>query len=688
MNFMNRKMFQKGGASNTLGPYQIRDLKTIDPKTGQPIIYDIKKDFINQMGFSPYKILYDKNLEKGSEVQRILQQFKEKDAPQLGPFQAREDIGTNIADAGFRLARFLEPGVRAGIRGTGEFFGLQKLKDIGGDVSFGRLPEGEGRLGMPFGFTLGESVIPSDADRARFMLRGITEKDDTVDTASPINTSTFDFRDEDIKARQPTFLMPPEDYKLQVNLENTEKILSAYSPEDQEVLRTFIDPNTNMLTTSPDELMMRPERTEPLSTEDPFNTTLNLSDLTESLESLSEERQDLENRFAEEDIQRPADIDVDEITNLLNDIQQPSINLDKTEADSLLETIDKFDGLSPDELKFEIDKEKFPGMTELDKNKAEVAAQVKEIKEKEEARIAAGEDPDPDKAPRSPVAKKLNEPGFFGSDRFLNFIRNVGAGLVESGQVGPGLALGAAKAAEERAAREIAADERKAEMDKLIAIEKAKAALDPGTELDANQRIKLAGEINADYNDVVSATNVLEIVDRVESIVLNEDTTSGRAIVNEFLTKVGSVFNSDGQPDPNGDRSWSELEPRVRARVLLNQITQKNIRDILGESGKTISNLDRQIVENLVGSLNIGRTDAEILETLKLTRDGITTNLQNSASRLKTNYTGMQKYGDMDLIGSKNINAYINTGALKDTIYSNQYASYSQPRTSITLAEE
>jgi len=686
MNFMNRKMFAVGGASNTLGPYQIRDLKTIDPETGQPIIYDIKPDFINQMGFNPYKILYDKDLEKGSEVQKILQQFKEKDAPGIGPFQAREDIGTNIADIGFRLARQLEPMVRGGIRGVGEITGIQSLKDAGGELFYGRIPEGEGRFGQPFGFQMGESVIPSDADRARFMLRGITEKNEPIESTEPVvpdvsTASVVDnkFINEDIASK-----VSARDFALQ----QQEEMIKTYSPEDQKFLRDNINPNTGFLTITPEEVMMRPERTEPLSTEDPFNTTLNLSDLTESLESLSEERQDLENRFAEEDIQRPADIDVDEITNLLNDIQQPSINLDKTEADSLLETIDKFDGLSPDELKFEIDKEKFPGMTELDKNKAEVAAQVKEIKEKEEARIAAGEDPDPNKAPRSPAAKKLNEPGFFGSDRFLNFIRNVGAGLVESGQVGPGLALGAAKAAEERAAREIAADERKAEMDKLIAIEKAKAALDPGTELDANQRIKLAGEINADYNDVVSATNVLEIVDRVESIVLNEDTTSGRAIVNEFLTKVGSVFNSDGQPDPNGDRSWSELEPRVRARVLLNQITQKNIRDILGESGKTISNLDRQIVENLVGSLNIGRTDAEILETLKLTRDGITTNLQNSASRLKTNYTGMQKYGDMDLIGSKNINAYINTGALKDTIYSNQYASYSQPRTSITLAEE
>ena len=45
--------------------------------------------------------------------------------------------------------------------------------------------------------------------------------------------------------------------------------------------------------------------------------------------------------------------------------------------------------------------------------------------------------------------------GIFGSDRFLDFVRNVGAGLVSTGQIGEGLAVGAAKAAEERTAREL-----------------------------------------------------------------------------------------------------------------------------------------------------------------------------------------------------------------------------------------
>tara|TARA_R100000781_G_scaffold72184_1_gene45162 strand:+ start:21 stop:1805 length:1785 start_codon:yes stop_codon:yes gene_type:complete len=593
----------------------------------------------------------------------------------------RADVGTRIADVGLGFASLTEPWVRGTARGIGNIFGIQGLKDFGGvqkfDPTFNINPfEGPTRLFGPDFFKpdYGESYVPTQEDRARLQIRAIDQESKRNMPKAYNTSSNFDFRDEDIRNR-----VNQAEYGRDFALQQQEEMIKTYSPEDQKFLRDNIDPNTGLLTITPEEVGMRPVKPRDIN---PFDTTLNLSDLTDSLESLSAERQDLENRFAEEDIQRPADMDVDEITSLLNDIQEPSVDLNKTEADSLLEIEDKFDGLSTDELKSELDSIAMPA---FEGQKDEIKKQVKIVEKLESQGI------DPDEyfnTARNPVDKKLNEPGFFGSDRFLNFIRNVGAGLAESGQMGPGLVLGAAKAAEERAARDLAQDERKAEMDKLIAIEKAKASLEPGEELKPKEKIDLAGEINADYNDVVSATNVLEIVDRVEAIVLNEDTTSGKAIVGEFLTKAGSVFNvKTGKADPNG-KSWDQLDSRTRAKVLLNQITQKNIRDILGESGKTISNLDRQIVENLVGSLNVGKTDEEVLETLKLTREGINTNLQSSASRLRSNFTGMQKYGDLALIGSPNIFDYINTGVLKDTIYDNQYASSSLPRTKITLAKD
>ena len=610
----------RGGLASDEATRPLRDYEIRDKKTGK--ITEVKEDFINTPLFNPYKILYDDSLEKGPKVQAILEQFKQQDAPQIGPFQMQEDIGTNIADLGFGIARATEPIVRGTSRFLGEISGIQGLKNFGGTQKFSP------SINLS-GFDLFkpeyESYVPTDEDRARFMLGGIERKD---------------------------ALVP-----------NFEEEISAINQTEEPQIDAI----------SQIENTIAPSITSGESVSFPGNAL----DLDERRRAY-EQNLIANDEFGNPLDQRPPDVQVDEITSLLTQIQ-PDINIDKTEADSLLETENKFDGLSTDELKSEIDAQMIPA---FNAQKEDVKKQVKIFEALE------SQDIDPDEyfnTARNPVSKKLNEPGFFGTDRFLNFIRNVGAGLVESGQMGPGLALGAAKAAEERAARDIAKDERKAEMEKLVAIEKAKAALKPGDKLKPKEIIDLAGEMNADYNDIISNRNVLEVIDRVEAIVLNEDTTSGKAIVSEFLTKAGSVFNvKTGKADPNG-KSWDQLDSRTRARVLLNQITQKNIRDILGESGKTISNLDRQIVERLVGSLDVGKTDAEVLETLQLTRSGVMANMDNSISRLQSNNIGMTQYGNFDLVKNKKLLNYIKTGVLEESNYSNQYASYAQPRTKITL---
>lgn len=641
MNFMSRRMFQAGGGAIALGPYDI-----LDKKTGQ--ITTVRPDFINTPGFNPYKILSDSSLEKGPAVQAILQQFKEKDAPQIGPFQMGEDIGTNIADLGFGVARATEPFIRGVSRAVGEITGIQGLKNFGGKQKFS---PSIGLGGIDLFKPTYESYVPTDEDRARGMLGLVKERDGSILdpitgaiddlTSEATDRSSFDFRDEDMR--------------------------SKVSQADYDAMQT-----------------MAP-------TFDPYTDPI-----TPMLDELQQERIDLENRFAEEDIQRPADINVDEITSLLNDIETPGFDLNKTEADSLLETTNKFEGLSPDELKFELDKTKLPGMDALDDQKAQVAKQVKVINQLE----AAGIDPDTYfNTARNPVSKKLNEPGFFGSDRFLNFIRNVGAGLAESGQMGPGLVLGAAKAAEERAARDIAKDEREYEMEKLLAIEEKKAEIaaagGPETSLKKLLRTN-AQEMNADYNEVVSGSNTLNTINRVKEIVLNEDTSSVKAFIGEITEKVGVFFDVNGKPSKTG-KKFEDLEPRVRAKVLLNNIKQANIREILGESGKTISNLDRQIIDELVGSLTLGTNPIEVLETLSLTERSVLTNIQAAQSRLQTNFTFAVEEGDYGLSLIENNDSLINyIAALRkdpSTLpvgkdYSNKYADVTARRRKITLAEE
>jgi hypothetical protein len=355
-----------------------------------------------------------------------------------------------------------------------------------------------------------------------------------------------------------------------------------------------------------------------------------------------------------------------EIQDLLDEIKpiELKVDVDKTEADSLMDTELKFEGLKPGELK--------EGTEEIFES------------------IRPGEDPTKPIAPIMPigepapekdaVTRKLEQPGFFGSDRFLDFIRNVGGELTRTGQFGTGLSLGASKAAEERAARELMAEQEESEFQKALRLEKAKNELEglsgPSDSMKKELR-KVGQELNADYNDIVSATNTLEIVNRVKEIVTNEDTTSVKAFVGELLEKGEALFNVQGEPSRTG-KSFADLEPRVRAKVLLNQIKQKNIRDILGESGKTISNLDRQIVEELVGSIALGKTPQETLEALRLTEQSIANNLNSAQNRLRTNFNFATQENGLYLVPSvATILSYIQTGKLPTTEYSGDYSSSS-----------
>ncbi len=584
MNFMNRRMFQAGGGATSLGPYDI-----LDKKTGQ--ITTVRPDFINTPGFNPYKILSDSSLEKGPAVQAILQQFKERDAPQIGPFQMGEDIGTNIADLGFGVARATEPFIRGASRAVGEITGIQGLKNFGGKQKFS---PSIGLGGIDLFKPTYESYVPSDEDRARGMLGLVKERDGSIFdpitgaiddlTSAPTDRSSFDFRDEDMR--------------------------SKVSGSDAYVPAEF-DPYT-----------------------DP---------ITPMLDELQKERIDLENRFAEEDIQRPADINVDEITSLLNDIETPGFDLNKTEADSLLETTNKFEGLSPDELKFELDKTKFPGMDALDDQKAQVEEQVKVIKALE----SKGIDPDTYfNTARNPVSKKLNEPGFFGSNRFLDFIRNVGAGLTETGQFGSGLGLGAAKAAEERAARDIAKDEREYEMEKLLAIEDKKAEIarieklnTPMEAADLVKYVKFEDEIATALKNFDEDERILSDINQVLNEDVNDPTAFG---AKGFLGKINDKFrNALGY----GETEWENLDAEVRTGLILDITAQRSVRNILGESGKTISNLDREIVARIFGNVNIWTSPAELKKILGQSRSNIIEGMRSTQNQIISRANAFKQVG-------------------------------------------
>jgi len=652
MNFLNRQMFQDGGPSTPsvpLGANQIYD--TVSGK-----FYNFDDNFINDLflkGRNLYPILKDDTLLKGSNVAAALEKFRDQDEPfdlskrSFGYLEPR-DVGTGLVDAGIAAGKFVEPYVKKGIAGIGELVGSDYLKKADDDVGIGLL-----------GFKRDEmdSIFPSDEERSRAALERITgERNFSAANINPNVTSgtnmffdalrSGDEKVSDYFGTDRIFSEQPQQENIQDFQGDIDGFVGPAQPG--------VDVVDQAIVTESSGVTPRFE-SETLSLEGgPFDME------TRRLEYQQEMigRDEFGNLLPEGRLEQD-----DEISQLLEDIKpaEQKVDVDKTQADTLAEIDNKFGGLSQDEFRDELDKDLLPTMPSI--------SGIPEL-QGQETLTKQGD----------PISRKLEQPGFFGSNRFLDFIRNVGGELTRTGDIAQGLGFGAAKAAEERAARELIEGQEERDYRMKLRLAKAEADLElrnlgvEGASDSMKKELRtVAQEVNADYNDIVSAKNTLEIVGQVEDIIMNKDTTSVKAITGEIFEKVGAFFNIDGEPEKSG-KKWEDLEPRTRVKVLLNQIKQKNIRDILGESGKTISNLDRQIVDELVGSLKIGTTPQETLKALEMTKTSIFNNLSTSQNRLKTNFYFAEAEGGMYLIqDNSNIMQYLQTGNLPSRLYTSRY---------------
>jgi hypothetical protein len=662
MNFLERKMFANGGPSTPsgpLGPNQIYD--TVSGK-----FYNLDEGFVDNLflkGRNLYPILKDNTLIKGSNVAAALEKFRDQDEPfdlskrSFGYLQPR-DVGTGLIDAGIATGRFFEPYVKKGIAGIGEFVGSDYFKAADDDVGVGLL-----------GFKRDEmdSIFPTDEERSRAALERITGKNEPLSFSGGFNSMMGGAN----KASEFFGFDPIFQPKIN-NLE--EEVNQLVGPPRADVDVVDEATITQIPTSTIEDINISPEFTPRFESE-----TLSLEggplDMETRRLAYQEKmigRDEFGNLLPEGRLEQD-----DEISKMLEDIKpaEQKVDVDKTEADTLADNEAKFGGLSQDEFRATIDDAATPKLLEIERPITDTTIVEEETLRKQ----------------NDPVSRKLDQPGFFGSDRFLNFIRNVGGELVRTGQFGEGLASGAAKASEERAARELMADAEERDYRMKLRLAKAEAdyeaqkKLDEGPSDSMRKELRtVAQEMNADYNDIVSAKSTLEVVGRVEDILYNTDTTSFKAFAGELLEKVGSFFDADGKPSESG-KSFENLEPRTRAKVLLNQIKQKNIKSLLGENSKTISNLDRQIVEELVGSIALGKTPQETLEALKLTKESIYNSLSAAQTRLKSNFRFADAEGGLYLIqDNTKILDYLKTGILSNT-YDNSYENQSIRK--ITLKE-
>ena len=196
-----------------------------------------------------------------------------------------------------------------------------------------------------------------------------------------------------------------------------------------------------------------------------------------------------------------------------------------------------------------------------------------------------------------------NFANFFNSEENLRMARNVGKALTATGDL-TGIGIGAAAAAEERKLEEELAEKRLFDLAGKGAadITDRKKILDVQTAM--NDSI-------ADYNNAVAAE---ELTNGVLNILA--DPSSGN--ITTFASKIGIRF--DEFLNAAGVKSTTdikEMEPGKRAKVMLKVLTNRNIKEILGESGRTISNIDRQIAERIISSLELFKLEDDVA-TMKL----------------------------------------------------------------------
>jgi len=72
----------------------------------------------------------------------------------------------------------------------------------------------------------------------------------------------------------------------------------------------------------------------------------------------------------------------------------------------------------------------------------------------------------------------------------------------------------------------------------------------------------------------------------------------------------------------------------MRVNSVLKVIRQANVREILGESGKTISNLDRQIVDEVFGDIKLGTPASVSLKKLEDSRQNIINGMMEQQNKV------------------------------------------------------
>ena len=209
-----------------------------------------------------------------------------------------------------------------------------------------------------------------------------------------------------------------------------------------------------------------------------------------------------------------------------------------------------------------------------------------------------------------PVVSAASSPAQVGSvfnnQNFIRYVANLSKGLAQAKDLGSGLALGSAMAAEERGLRDLEQQKLQQEL-KLKGLESGQMDFKDRKDIYETEA-KMATSI-LDYNNAVAAQEL------ATSVI---DFANGDKNLASFASKIGATIDDVKAAAGIKDLTKvSQLTNTKRAQIALTILTNRNIKEILGESGRTISNIDRDIAKRVVGSLDFSKLDN--IATLKAT---------------------------------------------------------------------
>jgi len=202
----------------------------------------------------------------------------------------------------------------------------------------------------------------------------------------------------------------------------------------------------------------------------------------------------------------------------------------------------------------------------------------------------------------------------FGGQKFKDYLGSMGKQLVRTGSF-MGIPLGTADFVQSEEGKRAA----EAEAEIALTKERIKQTGEDtsGIELKATDYRALTKNIKENVPFLEGNIQSVKLLEKAIDIVNTYDNaTGGYGLFQSYLSDIQSFFGKD-------TKNFEDLPPYKQVGIIIESIRQKNLQAVLGESGRTISDRDRDIITRVFGDQRRGMASkAEILQLLQASLNG------------------------------------------------------------------